>query len=499
MAFSSKLLTLTLSSSLLRYCRPASPSVLSNPSRSLTGPLLSQRFCSAAAAAVDVPETAVSVVSSKHPWPEWDEFLDKLRAKGYFERPAPATGASTGEGAADGEVVAAAAENAVASVDTYPFKDLNRVKNACLKFARERYDLLNFLPKQDIQAIVQCGCPNIFRKPVNSAKRLRQVVQVEERDACGACKFRGSCDKAYRTITPEEEVEAKTVDVVRILLSYAVEPSSLSGENSVDGSVQESARKLLSELTARSDTTIDPSCIKPVSNTYSKSKESVAKAQGSVGKGRKAAETEMKRGDWLCPKCNFLNFARNHHCLECKADGPTKIEVAITEMKMGDWICTQCHFMNFSRNKICFKCEGPRPKRQLNPGEWECPSCCFLNFRRNKVCKKCDHDCPDDDTQYNHLGPRNIGGAERNRTFDYMEDNDDSVSRYKGLRKHGGRMEEERSPRRMSARNRSVGFSKSRRAEEEDDDVLPFDGVRRHAASRRATPAQKSFTAGRSQ
>ncbi|GJM96361.1 hypothetical protein PR202_ga13188 [Eleusine coracana subsp. coracana] len=370
MAFSSKLLTLTLSSSLLRYCRPASPSVLSNPSRSLTGPLLSQRFCSAAAAAVDVPETAVSVVSSKHPWPEWDEFLDKLRAKGYFERPAPATGASTGEGAADGEVVAAAAENAVASVDTYPFKDLNRVKNACLKFARERYDLLKIF-----KLLFQCGCPNIFRKPVNSAKRLRQFVQVEERDACGACKFRGSCDKAYRIITPEEEVEAKTVDVVRIL----------------------------------------------------KSKESVAKAQGSVGKGRKAAETEMKRGDWLCPKC------------------------------------------------------------------------CFLNFRRNKVCKKCDHDCPDDDTQYNHLGPRNIGGAERNRTFDYMEDNDDSVSRYKGLRKHGGRMEEERSPRRMSARNRSVGFSKSRRAEEEDDDVLPFDGVRRHAASRRATPAQKSFTAGRSQ
>lgn len=72
--------------------------------------------------------------SSKHPWPEWDKFLDKLRTKGYFERPSLATGAADGK--------AAAAENAVGSADTYSFKDQNRVKNACLKFARERFDLL---------------------------------------------------------------------------------------------------------------------------------------------------------------------------------------------------------------------------------------------------------------------------------------------------------------------------------------------------------------------
>ena len=47
---------------------------------------------------------------------------------------------------------------------------------------------------------------------------------------------------------------------------------------------------------------------------------------------------------WNTPyfgSCNFLNFARNRHCLECKADGPKKIAAATTEMKMGDWICTQ--------------------------------------------------------------------------------------------------------------------------------------------------------------
>lgn len=39
--------------------------------------------------------------------------------------------------------------------------------------------------------------------------------------------------------------------------------------------------------------------------------------------------------------CNFLNFARNRQCLECKVDGPKKIEAATSEMKMGDWICPE--------------------------------------------------------------------------------------------------------------------------------------------------------------
>jgi hypothetical protein len=132
MAFSSKLLVRTLRSSLLSSSRLAYPPLLSTPSGRIPGPLLSLRFCSASAA------TAVS--SGSHPWPEWDKFLDKLWAKGYFERLGPVPSPSAVEGGADGE--AAAADNAVASADTYPFNNRNRVKNACLKFARDRYDLL---------------------------------------------------------------------------------------------------------------------------------------------------------------------------------------------------------------------------------------------------------------------------------------------------------------------------------------------------------------------
>jgi hypothetical protein len=127
--------------------------------------------------------------------------------------------------------------------------------------------------------------------------------------ACSVCKLRGSCDKAY--VIPNAEEAARTVDVVRVLLTYAIDPTSLSGENPVAGGVQESARKLLSDLTMLCDTTIDPSLPKPVFQTSSKKESSTkvgrgtqshAKSRVSAGNGRETAVTEMKKGDWLCPK-----------------------------------------------------------------------------------------------------------------------------------------------------------------------------------------------------
>ncbi|XP_035541926.1 zinc finger protein VAR3, chloroplastic-like [Juglans regia] len=87
-----------------------------------------------------------------------------------------------------------------------------------------------------------------------------------------------------------------------------------------------------------------------------------------------AGDVEMKKGDWTCPECNFMNFSRNIRCLKCKAEGPKRVSAAEVEMKKGDWNCPQFEFMNFASNRKCLRCREPRPKRQLNPGEWECPS-----------------------------------------------------------------------------------------------------------------------------
>jgi len=40
------------------------------------------------------------------------------------------------------------------------------------------------LSRDDIQTVMKDGCPNLFRKVVNSAKRLRAYVHLDEGEAC---------------------------------------------------------------------------------------------------------------------------------------------------------------------------------------------------------------------------------------------------------------------------------------------------------------------------
>lgn len=42
--------------------------------------------------------------------------------------------------------------------------------------------LCSSLPKEDIQPILECGCPNLFPEAVNSAKRLQAFLRVDEGD-----------------------------------------------------------------------------------------------------------------------------------------------------------------------------------------------------------------------------------------------------------------------------------------------------------------------------
>ncbi|XP_071733088.1 uncharacterized protein [Rutidosis leptorrhynchoides] len=368
-----------------------------------------RRYSSSTAASViddDTTSAAVAGEIQQHPWPEWVNFVDRLKSKGYITK-------ETGN---DNVAV---------------YKDMTILKEACLSFGRDRFDLFNSLSMQDVQTLVEKSCPNINRKTVNSGKRLRAHLQLDEGDVCGVCVLRGSCDRAY-LILKDIESAARTVDIVRILLSYALDPIVVSNKNpSVADVIESSAKKLLLELTELSDTKINPELQKPAAvvarKEQSKSYQFVERYP--------SRNVEMKRGDWMCPKCNFLNYARNKKCRECDEDGPLKSGVEEVEMKKGDWNCPQCNFMNFARNIRCMKCktEGPkrvgsddiemkkgdwncpscrfmnfasntkclrcreqRPKRQLNQGDWECPSCDFLNYNGNVVCRKCNGERPQD-------------------------------------------------------------------------------------------------------
>ncbi|KAG4397248.1 hypothetical protein GLYMA_10G108502v4 [Glycine max] len=102
--------------------------------------------------------------------------------------------------------------------------------------------------------------------------------------------------------------------------------------------------------------------------------------------------SNMKQGDWLCPKCNFMNFTRNIRCLRCDSFFEERINQLKEDnnhlpLKKGDWICNKCNFLNFAKNTRCLQCKERTSNRQINPGEW----CIYINFRRNMVFLKCDH------------------------------------------------------------------------------------------------------------
>ncbi|KAK6921618.1 Zinc finger, RanBP2-type [Dillenia turbinata] len=317
--------------------------------------------------------TKLPEVHITHPWPEWVELMQLLLAKGYF-------GGSGG--------------NPFQKQDLGS-KDLNSIRTACLNFARDQSDLIRFLSRKDIHVVSGSGCPSMDRKVVNSGKRLRAHVGVDEGNVCGSCNLRGNCDRAY--VKAREDESGRTVDIMRILLTYGLDPISGLVENTscLNKTTKESVRRLLKEMVKLSINGVN---FNPHQSTSpSDSILSAQKCSTSFGKGQSTAP--VKPGDWRCPKCNFLNFARNIKCLRCNGLFQERLQKLgedqnLLPLKKGDWLCGKCNFLNFAKNSRCFQCEEKPPKRHLNPGEWECESCNYINFRKNMICLKCNHRRP---------------------------------------------------------------------------------------------------------
>lgn len=315
---------------------------------------------------VDNEESAVQI---SHPWPEWVELMKCLIKRGHFD-----------------------------GAEGYPFgnndlgaKESNVIRTACLNFGRDQFDLLRFLSPKDIGVTVALGCPSLDRKVVNSGKRLRAHVGIDEGNVCSSCNLRGDCDRAF--VKAREDEGGRTVDVMRIILTYGLDPIIDSVENKpcLNKKVKESVRRLLKEI-------VEHSTEEENSNLPDTRKVLIGQVlRNPQDKGK--IDVPMKQGDWLCPKCDFHNFARNIKCLRCDNFFEEKLKQLQEDtnhlpLKKGDWICNKCNFLNFAKNTRCLRCKEKPPKRHLNPGEWECDSCNYINFRRNMVCLKCDHRRP---------------------------------------------------------------------------------------------------------
>ncbi|KAK6146734.1 hypothetical protein DH2020_020603 [Rehmannia glutinosa] len=313
-----------------------------------------------------------SSVQITHPWGEWVDLMERLLKDGYFDE----------------------VGNPFAPNRDLGNKEANLIRTASLNFARDRYQLIRYLSRKDIMVIAGSGCPSTDRKVVNSGKRLRAHVGIDEGNVCSSCVLRGDCDRAY--VKAREDEGGRTVDVMRFLLTYGLDPVVGSVENKpcLNKKVKESVRTLLKEMV---DIRIERHDCEPPKATTREWTSS--NQQNDVHQERTQINVPMKQGDWICPKCNFLNFARNFKCLRCDGLCQERLKKIAEEqehlpLKKGDWLCDKCNFLNFARNTRCLLCKEKPPKRLLNPGEWECDSCNYINFKRNMVCLKCDHKRP---------------------------------------------------------------------------------------------------------
>ncbi|KAK3035607.1 hypothetical protein RJ639_033199 [Escallonia herrerae] len=233
-----------------------------------------------------------------HPWPEWVGLMEQLLKAGYFEE----TGNGNGNPFQNGEIGS---------------KDMNHIRTACLNFARDRFDLMRCFSRKDIEVVAGSGCPSVDRKVVNSGKRLRAHVGIEERHVCSSCILRGNCERAYMKAC--KEGAGRTVDVMRFLLPYGLDyiTNSVEKKPGLNKAVKESVRRLLKEMVGFSMQDIDRDTTKVIPPTLNSSSQS-----NSTHQGDSQINVPVKNGNWICPKCNYINFRRNMVCLKCDHKRP---------------------------------------------------------------------------------------------------------------------------------------------------------------------------------
>ncbi|GKV07631.1 hypothetical protein SLEP1_g19378 [Rubroshorea leprosula] len=272
------------------------------------------------------------------------------------------------------------------------------------------------LSRTEIEVLVQSGMPFLFRNGEESARRMRVFLGSEGSNVSDADK-------------------ADMVDLMKFVLSYAsnvvayMETNNLYNGEFVESSVQ----NLLGELAKLSVGPLPSNRSASVQTQFSQKHGQTR----SFGKN-----IEMKRGDWICPRCNFMNFARNMKCLEC---------------------------------------EEARPKRQLTGGEWECPQCAFYNYARNTICLICDCKQPGDIS----LGGTNsqTGLAYNNASLTNKVDLDARLA-----------ANEEKAQRWFSKVSQLDGISdmSSAIANEDFPEIMPLrKGVNRFVVSTRKTPLER--------
>ncbi|XP_050222047.1 zinc finger protein VAR3, chloroplastic [Mercurialis annua] len=242
-----------------------------------------------------------------HSWPEWSNLINNLSLSGYFNKQIRIN------------------DELIDGVNLP--QDFISAVSACFAFALEKPHLLGLLPRRDIEVVVHEGMPFLFKSGDDSKRRMMAYLGIAGSNV-------------------QNTDRACTIDLVRFLLSHVSHLVSSEKNNQPSGEIDSSIRHLLGELAKLSHT--------PQTYLSGSVQNQLPDRYGQAPRPS-AQNIEMKRGDWICPRCSFMNFARNMRCRDCDEARPKR------QLTGGEWECPQCDFFNYGKNIVCLRCDCKRP------------------------------------------------------------------------------------------------------------------------------------------
>lgn len=155
-------------------------------------------------------------------------------------------------------------------------------------------------------------------------------------------------------------------------------------------------------------------------------------------------------GDWTCPKCGDLQFARNNQCRKCSEPRP---KGGASRSRSRSRRRSRSFTPSRTGRSLSASCKAARRNAKLFAGEWTCPQCGGLQFARNTACRQCSEPKPKPESEAKKAGrSRSRKGKRRRRQ-----------SKSPKKRKHAGRTPGKRSAKEGGRRRRKSPERKRRK------------------------------------